>query len=658
MAKSKTTIFRQLLISVLVPVILLIGLLSLISFFNQKEQIEETRQESLELITQDIGSFLEFFDRTVLELEKGMTEEAKAYSAYLVDSVFRDTKHIKSANLDSIKKVIGMPSNQDIYVIDTNGVIINTTFKKDLGLDFFERGQYYVDHFNRIWQSQTFIEDRVSIEVATNTPKKYTYQSTRDTNYIIELGIYSDKAAAIVEHFVDRINGIPDKYDGVDSVTIYFGTDEFSSYYQQHPMPQHEYATAFETLQNHTPGEYEDIRNDITYTSAYRYIEMKSAHLHQGYVVRIVHNNMEEKALVNSAFMDFGFNLLVFALPIFILILWRAKVLSRPIVELVNKTDIIRKGKLNERVPVSGRNEISDLGEHFNSMIEQLQDSYESLEQKVEERTRELRHQKEIVEEFNQEIMDSINYAKRIQAAILPPDSQIKSCFEDIFVLYKPKDVVAGDFYWLEQSKDWTFIAAADCTGHGVPGAMVSVVCNNALNRAVREYNADTPGKVLDITTDLVIEQFEKSEDEVKDGMDISLCAINKDRTLLKWAGANNPLWIIRKTVSAETESSFELIEVKADKQPIGKYADRHPFTTHEIQIESGDFVILSTDGFPDQFGGPKGKKLKSKAFKELVLKICDKDSSKQKEILNDSFESWRGDLEQIDDVCVIGLRL
>ncbi len=262
------------------------------------------------------------------------------------------------------------------------------------------------------------------------------------------------------------------------------------------------------------------------------------------------------------------------------------------------------------------------------------------LEHKIELATH------EITEQHN-EIMDSIAYAKRIQNAILPPQRIVKEYLKESFILYKPKDVVAGDFYWMEQKNGTTLFAAADCTGHGVPGAMVSVVCNGALNRSVREFNLNNPGEVLNKARELVISEFEKSDEEVKDGMDIALCALNGRS--LKYAGANNPLWIVRNS---------EIIEIKADKQPIGKFEKAKPFTTHAFTLESGDTIYIFSDGFVDQFGGQKGKKFKSKAFRELLISIQNLSLSEQKTIIDDTFENWRGSIEQIDDVCVIGVRV
>ena len=272
----------------------------------------------------------------------------------------------------------------------------------------------------------------------------------------------------------------------------------------------------------------------------------------------------------------------------------------------------------------------------------------------IENQKQEVEKQKEVVEsahdeleEKNKEILDSINYAKRIQNAILPTKKIVKEYLKESFILYKPKDIIAGDFYWMEQKGDKILYAAADCTGHGVPGAMVSVVCNNALNRSVREYGLITPGKILDKTRQIVIEEFEKSDEDVKDGMDIALCSL--DGMKLEFSGANNPLWIVR---------NGEVLETKANKQPIGKVDNPRPYTTHKMELKTGDSIFIFSDGYVDQFGGEKGKKLKAKKFRELLLSIQDKSMEEQKVLIDATFENWKGDLEQVDDVCVIGVRV
>lgn len=257
--------------------------------------------------------------------------------------------------------------------------------------------------------------------------------------------------------------------------------------------------------------------------------------------------------------------------------------------------------------------------------------------------------QKQEIELKRKEILDSIIYAKRIQSAILPRPEIIREHLNDSFVFYRPKDIIAGDFYWLQKAGNSTLFAAADCTGHGVPGAMVSVVCNNGLNRAVREYGFDRPAQILNQTRDLVIDEFKMSNERVLDGMDIALCCFDFDQMKLYFSGANNPVYIIRDS---------ELIEIKGDKQPVGLYDAKKPFTEHEFDLVKGDVVYTFTDGFADQFGGPKGKKFMYKRFKKLLISIHKEEMNKQRVILAETFLEWLGNQEQVDDVCVLGVRV
>lgn len=267
----------------------------------------------------------------------------------------------------------------------------------------------------------------------------------------------------------------------------------------------------------------------------------------------------------------------------------------------------------------------------------------------ISKQKEETESQKLVIEHKQKEIIESISYAKRLQEAILPPQEFVNKYVPDNFILYKPKDLVAGDFYWAEQINNKFFIAAADSTGHGVPGAMVSVVCSNALNRAVKEFKETDPGKILDKTRELVVETFEKSDNDVKDGMDISLLCVDKDNQKIYWSGANNPLWFIE-------EGSLK--EIKANKQPIGKTDSPKPFTSHIIPYVPGNIFYLFTDGFADQFGGPKGKKFKYKQLEETFLTISNESLNKQSEQLQKIFENWKGALEQVDDICIIGIKM
>ena len=301
-----------------------------------------------------------------------------------------------------------------------------------------------------------------------------------------------------------------------------------------------------------------------------------------------------------------------------------------------------------------------------------LQQEKEVLEQKVEERTREVVKQKEEIEHKNKEITDSIYYASRIQEAILPLDDDVDRLLPESFIFFRPKDIVSGDFYWLTHRDNKVLFTAADCTGHGVPGAFMSMIGTAFLNESVNDKGITKPSDVLEQVRKGIIDALKQRGDaSQKDGMDMALCALHPQSLKLEFSGANNPLYIIRKVGSPlmnvegdsfdpnMEEEGLNLFEIKANKQPVGYHTGgMHPFKNHELQLEPGDTVFTFSDGFPDQFGGPKGKKFMYRRFKRLLLSIHAESLEKQREVLISTIDEWMGKEEQVDDICVLGVRV
>ena len=320
---------------------------------------------------------------------------------------------------------------------------------------------------------------------------------------------------------------------------------------------------------------------------------------------------------------------------------WIANSISKPVLRLREATIRVAEGNLAEQVVISSKDEIGDLGVSFNTMI-----------RKLHETENQLKSQKHIVEERNQELTDSIVYAKRIQDAILPAKEIKYSLFPESFVLLKPKDVVSGDFYWFTEKNGKKLIAAVDCTGHGVPGAFMSMIGVAFLNEIVNEKEITKPGEILSQLRYLVIQALKQTgaEGEQKDGMDISILSFDEKNSTVEYAGANNPLWHYSNGI---------MNEQKADKRSIGFFRGKGlPFTNHTIEYKKGDVFYIFTDGYADQFGGPKGKKFKYRQFQELLISSIQEPMQKQEEILGNTFHEWKGNLEQVDDVCVIGVRV
>lgn len=274
------------------------------------------------------------------------------------------------------------------------------------------------------------------------------------------------------------------------------------------------------------------------------------------------------------------------------------------------------------------------------------------------ESNKELEIKNKLVQQKSKDLFDSINYAERIQQAILPSFEKIGNDLKDFFILYKPKDVIGGDFYWYanvhttpdngQNGENVVVIAAVDCTGHGVPGALMSIIGSTVLNQTITNTSVNSPADALGFLN----KQINKTLNTIKDGMDMSLCAVNMGKMELQYAGANNAVYIVRKG---------ELIELKADKQSIGadvEHAEVKTFTNHHFPLEKGDCVYLFTDGYADQFGGVSGKKFKYKQFHNLLKEMHHLPMKEQSRVLDARHLTWRGDLEQVDDILIIGFRV
>jgi tetratricopeptide (TPR) repeat protein len=283
--------------------------------------------------------------------------------------------------------------------------------------------------------------------------------------------------------------------------------------------------------------------------------------------------------------------------------------------------------------------------------VERQKSEVEKQKEIAEQQKAQVEAQKKIIEDKNKDIMDSINYALRIQQAILPDDKKWNRLLPDSFKLYLPKDVLAGDFYWLEENENYIYLAAADCTGHGVPAAMVSVVCSSALTKAVLEDKLTNTNEILDRVKEIVVEKLSSNEGQLRDGMDVCLVRINKNnRKEIQYSGANRPLYIIK--------ANGVLEELSPDKQTIGWTEETNPFKAENKVLEQGDMLYLTTDGYADQFGGEKGKKFKAANLKKLLLSIQNESMEQQKTILQQTFNQWKANLEQVDDVLVMGVSI
>jgi phosphoserine phosphatase RsbU/P len=682
MANKPTTIFKQLIFNVVLPAIIALLVLGFLNYQNTKIILIKSNEDKNLIISDEITHTFEMQDMALEILENELNKRMENISNRLVNEFFSDTRNIETADLNQLRRELIMnPEFEDIYVINEKGIVVNTTFEADMGLNIFNFGIEHKNFIMGVFESGGYLSERFTMESSTRRLKKFTYHATKDKKYIIELGIYSSKADEIIQLIKDRLSGQAVKQSAIQEANLFIGADEPFSFIGDVHLNEDHREVYFRVFEEQSSESFEEREGKLRLSYEYVFMPRTNTDLYAGGVIRIVSDYSGERKVLRTELLKF---ILIFGLTLIVVIVLlyrKTRVITDPIKRLVMNVNRITDGHMNERAAVIGNNEITSLSEKFNIMIEQLEEYYNELEQKVRERTAEIEKQKEEImaqrdsleeqrnmlsdtnanltqaydeiEEKNRHIEDSIRYAKRIQNAILPPTEYVRRLFEDYFILYLPKDIVSGDFYWVSHNDNKVYIAAVDCTGHGVPGAFMSIVGHDRLNFAVNVADATHPNDILDSLNKGVTDTLRQTRAEisVKDGMDIALISIDFDSYQLEYAGAFNPLYHIRDE---------ELMQVPADKFPIGAFMgeELNKFTNHKIPLKKGDVFYTFSDGYVDQFGGPKNKKFMSRRFREMLLEIHKKPMKEQKEILLTTIQEWMGETQQVDDILVIGVKI
>ncbi len=660
MALRRTTIFRQLIINIAIPTLLALLVFAAFNFQNTRSQIAKSNDEKNRLLANGLTKILKFQDIAINLIEDEFNTRLRELSSRLVNEYFTNTDNLKDADLRKIANEIGMdPVNLDIYLIAEDGTVINTTFRDELGFNLYSLGENFRKYLAGIRTSGEFVTDIFAIEHRTKRPKKYTYQATKDKKYIIELGTYSRQVDEVIQAIEDTKAEMKSETEDIIDVELFLIADE--------PFSMNKNVKEVESQEDNLLRAFTD-KDTINITEKvgrvwtnYLYIYMErattkdkpSSLYSQGSVIRIISDRTSQKALLRREAIKFILIFVLTLIALTILIYRKTKVITRPIKNLVENVNRITDGNLRERAEVVGNNEITMLTEKFNMMIAQLESYTYQLEEKVKERTMKIEKQKEEIEEQKKHITDSIYYARRIQNAILPSFNMISLHLDNYFIYYLPKDIVSGDFYWVHEVEGLFMVAAVDCTGHGVPGAFMSIVGFNQLNYAVTVRKARSASQILDELNKGVITTLNENtgDTSIKDGMDMALCVFDLKNKKAEFAGANNPLVLIRDN---------KIIRYKGDRFPIGAYESSQPqsFTNNEIDLMDGDCLYLFSDGYPDQFGGLDGKKFMYKRFEELLLEVHSLPMEGQKETLNKKLLKWKGSNDQVDDILVIGIKI
>ncbi|PLX01420.1 MAG: hypothetical protein C0594_13210, partial [Marinilabiliales bacterium] len=438
--KMKTTIFRQLILNVIIPVVVALLVLGGLNYFNTQNLLVDSNHDKNEIITEELLHILEFQDVALEVLESSLDGEMANYSSQLINEHFNEVQNIESIDLDSLRRLIGINhQNVDIYVINRNGIVVNTTFERDLNLNFFSFGDEHKNLLLHVFDEEKFVSERFAIEATTKRLKKYTYQPTLNGKYIIELGVYSEQADEIINFIKNTLNGISKEQESIQSVELYIGADNPFSLTENIDLSENQKKVVIDIFKSKNDTSFISDHSGSMLNYDYFYMVRKNTDLYSDAVIKITSDRSSQRTYLRNELIKL---LIVFGITIIaviFLIYRKTRVITSPIKRLVTHVNKIAGGKFDERAQVEGNNEITKLSEHFNYMLEEIQKYYNELEEKVRERTQEVVQQKEEIEaqrdnlaeknehleiayqkieEQNKHITDSIIYAKRIQTAI------------------------------------------------------------------------------------------------------------------------------------------------------------------------------------------------------------------------------------------------
>lgn len=656
----------------------------------ETENLQQRNVEIIQKKTQDeIVGLMDSWDAILKSIDETFSVTLENAMLKIIDIHFEQDlgtvdlyKQMELSNLDT--------SYIDFHIIK-DSIVVNTTCPSFLGVNLFSIGSEYKNLLSKINGEGRYIMEPWNMDYNTKRWRSWGYIATKDKKYIVKVECYSKLADELMAMFANRIKRIVKENENILAINNYVGNEHhYSGLINDTMIYELHDSLISQAFMDEVSITRQFSKDKRKFVADYVFTDPGNQQWHSGRsVFSIITEITNHEIAVYEIIKKQIIILLCFLILLSIIFIMTTRKLKITLHDLLLKTTLIANGNLHERVIVSGQNEFSALAEQFNSMVEQLESSQNELKQKndiieknvkilyeknekitmqrdkIEVQRDEIEAQRDLVTrqkdkilEHKQSITDSIQYASRIQKAILPPDEVIKYLLPKHFILYKPRDIVSGDYYWLTHRQGEIIIVVADCTGHGVPGAFMSMLGSALLKDVVNSSNILQANQILNDLREKVILSLRQTGQtgETKDGMDISLCIINTERMRLQYAGAYQPLFLIRKGT---------LKEIKADKMPIGISSKAgKSFTNNEIKIFKNDSLYLFSDGYVDQFGGENGKKFLSIRFKKLLIDIQDNIMFDQKELLDQNINEWMGltglykKYDQIDDITVLGIKI
>jgi serine phosphatase RsbU (regulator of sigma subunit) len=658
------TIYKQLLVNIVFPLILGLLLIGIFSYNNTRKILEDNKQTEKVFIYDEIRSFIELQFVALSIIEEPVENQMHTISNQLVNNYFKSTKEIEAADLNKIMKDLGLDNEQfDLYIINQDGIVVNTTFNEDLYINFFSFGKEHKRYLQDVFEEGEFSSPRFFFEHKTKRYKKYSYHPTLDGKYIVEIGTYSEQADKIYDFTINHLIKIPEQQANIKTIDLFFWADKpyplnlNRNFFKEHLGIIQPVVTGKSKSVDGEVPEFENTR------FTYLYLESNKRKIFDGVIIRIESDNSGQTSFIIKEGIKILILVISILIAVFVLINYRARLIVSPVKELIALTNNIIKGDLNQQIIIEGHNEISDLAQQFNKMADrllernvQIEEQQEFLYQsnrKLNQAYKLLDHQKQLIENKQDDLKASINYAQRIQGSLLPPHDAFLKYFEDSFIYMLPRDIVSGDFYWFSKNRNKAIVVAADCTGHGVPGAFMSMIGVTVLHQLVNYQHIFDPAVILSRLDSQINELlvYNKAESDQRfEGMDVSICSIDFETNSLTFASAQRPIILIRKGHATTYKGSI---------YPIGEYYDDIQKVFHNVQIElqEDDVVYMFSDGYTSQFNEESTKKFNYNRFRKLLSDIQNKKLKEQPAILHRTLEAWKGGNDQIDDILVMGFR-
>ena len=689
MSKKRRSVFTILLLRIIILVILFTVVIGSLMIY-ETENLQKRNVDIIQKKTKDeIVGLMDSWDAILKSIDEILSVTLENAMLKIID--IHSEQDIGTVDLYKQMELSNLDTSYIDFLVIKDSIVVNTTCSSLSGVNLFSIGSEYKNLLSKINEEGRYVMEPWNMDYSTKRCRKWGYIATRDKKYIVKVECYSKLADELMAMYANRIKRIVKENKNILAINNYVGNEHhYSGLINDTMIYELHDSLISQAFKNEASITRQFSKDKRKFVADYVFTDLGNQQWHSGRsVFSIITEITNHKIAVYEIIKKQIIILLCFLILLSIVFLVTTRKLKITLNDLRLKTTLITNGNLHERVIISGQNEFSALAEQFNSMVEQLESSQNELKQKndvieknvkilheknekitiqrdkIEVQRDEIEAQRDLVTkqkdkilEHKQSITDSIQYASRIQTAILPPDEVIKYLLPKHFILYKPRDIVSGDFYWLTHRQGEIIIVVADCTGHGVPGAFMSMLGSAILKDVVNSSNILHANQILNDLREKVILSLRQTGQtgEAKDGMDISLCIINTERMRLQYAGAYQPLFLIRKGT---------LKEIKADKMPIGISAKAgKSFTNNEIKIFKNDSLYLFSDGYVDQFGGENGRKFLSIRFKQLLIDIQDHIMFDQKEILDQNINDWMGltglnkKHDQVDDITVLGIKI